>query len=198
MAVRRDTAQNSRLRAGARFRGGGNGVNGRTGRKAGATLGPDSAPDLETAAVASKTFNCRLITPEAKVLDEPVTQAIVPAWDGQIGFLHNRAPMVTKLGIGELRLDFPDENGAAGGSRSYFVEDGFAHMVANNLTILAAGAIAEERLSLAEAEAELAEANARRTEGISAQEAESIRRDRQRAQMKVFLARAFRARGGAI
>ena len=148
--------------------------------------------------MASKSFNCRVITPEAKILDEAVVQAVIPAWDGQMGFLVDRAPVVTKLGIGELRLDFPDSGGSEGGSRSYFVEDGFAHMVGNNLTILAGAAIPEERLSEAEAQAELAEALARRTEDATPAEAEKIRRDRERAQAKVFMAKAFKARGGAI
>lgn len=153
---------------------------------------------LSETPVASKAFNCRVITPEAKILDEAVVQAVVPAWDGQMGFLVDRAPVVTKLGTGELRLDFPDSGGSEGGSRSYFVEDGFAHMVGNNLTILAGAAIAEERLSEADAQAELSEALARRTDDVSPEEAEKIRRDRQRAQAKLFMARAFRSRGGAI
>ncbi len=148
--------------------------------------------------MASKSFNCRVITPEAKILDEAVVQAVVPAWDGQMGFLVDRAPIVTKLGTGELRLDFPDSGESKGGSRSYFVEDGFAHMVGNNLTILAGAAIPEERLSESEAQAELAEALARNTEGLSPEEADKVRRDRERAQAKVYMARAFRARGGAI
>lgn len=148
--------------------------------------------------MATRSFNCRVITPEAKILDEAVVQAILPAWDGQMGFLVDRAPVVTKLGIGELRLDFPDSGGSEGGSRSYFVEDGFAHMIGNNLTILAGAAIPEERLSESEAQAELAEALARRTDDLPPQEAEKVRRQRERAQAKVSMARAFRARGSSI
>jgi F-type H+-transporting ATPase subunit epsilon len=148
--------------------------------------------------VATRSFNCRVITPEAKILDEVVVQAILPAWDGQMGFLVDRAAVVTKLGIGELRLDFPDSGGSEGGSRSYFVEDGFAHMIGNNLTILAGAAIPEERLSESEAQAELAEALARRTDDLPPQEAEKVRRQRERAQAKVSMARAFRARGSSI
>ena len=39
---------------------------------------------------------------------------------------------------GELRVDFPDRGNAKGGSRSFFVADGFVQMLNNELTILAA------------------------------------------------------------
>jgi F-type H+-transporting ATPase subunit epsilon len=105
--------------------------------------------------LAAKTFHCRLITPLAKVLDEPVTYASVPAWDGLFGVLPDHAPLVARLGTGELKLEFPDREGARGGSRSYLVEDGFVQMVNNRLTILAAKALPVEAINAAEAEAEL-------------------------------------------
>lgn len=35
----------------------------------------------------AKTFHCKLITPMAKVLDEEVVYASVPAWDGMLGVM---------------------------------------------------------------------------------------------------------------
>lgn len=141
--------------------------------------------------MAESTFQCKLITPEAKVLDEPVTYASVPAWDGLFGVLPNRAPIVAKLGLGELRLDFPGASGARGGSRSFLVEDGFVQMVNNRLTILAAKAIPTESITASDAKAELAEADARTVpEGTPDAKAtkERLARDRRRAQLKVRLA----------
>jgi F-type H+-transporting ATPase subunit epsilon len=83
----------------------------------------------------AKTFRCRLITPTAQVLDDQVTYASVPAWDGLFGVLPDRAPIVAKLGKGKLRLDYPA--GGAGSSKTFAVEDGFVQMVNNKLTILA-------------------------------------------------------------
>ena len=37
-------------------------------------------------------FKCIIVTPEQQALDESATQAIVPAWDGQVGILTDRAP----------------------------------------------------------------------------------------------------------
>lgn len=146
--------------------------------------------------MANSTFRCRLITPEAQVFDDPAVAAVIPMWDGLLGVLPGRAPMVMQMGTGELRVDFPDSNGAKGGSRSFFVDDGFVQMVNNELTILAANAVAAEKLTEAEAQTEYNEAYARRTEGVDATEADRIRAARNRAAVKLRVARGFKGRGG--
>ncbi len=145
--------------------------------------------------MAATTFRCRLITPDAVVLDEPVVGAIVPAWDGLLGVLPNRAPIVAQLGSGELRLDFADKGGAKGGSRAFFVDDGFVQMVENQLTILAAKAIAAEQLSESDAQTELNALNAKPTEGLPPAAAERLSSDKRRAQAKVRTAKSFKSRG---
>lgn len=105
------------------------------------------------------TFNCRLVTPDAEILSEEVTYANVPAWDGLIGFEPGRAPIVARLGMGELRLDFPSDKGS--GSRHFFVDQGFLKMGDGELTILAQKATPAEELVEQDARAELAEAESR-------------------------------------
>src|SRR5436309_715374 len=119
--------------------------------------GYDAAHFPETP-VAERSFRCRLITPAAQVLDDAAVYASVPAWDGLFGVMPNRAPIVAKLGLGELRIDFADTGTAKGGSRAFLVEDGFVQMVNNRLTILAAKAFPVESLDAGQAERELAEA----------------------------------------
>lgn len=149
--------------------------------------------------MAEKTFRCRLITPEAQVMDGPVTAAVIPCWDGQMGFLPSRAPIVARLGIGELRLDFPDGSQGKGGSRSYLVEGGFAHMLSNQLTILAERATPAEQISEADAQKELAAAESRVASATGdAARRDRLQKDRDRAMQKVRAARAFKARGGGI
>jgi len=104
--------------------------------------------------LAGKTFRCRLITPAAQLLDAPVTYASIPAWDGLFGVLVDRAPIVAKLGLGELKLELADR----AGTKSYLVQDGFVQMVNNKLTILASKAFPTESLNTSEAQAELAAA----------------------------------------
>jgi F-type H+-transporting ATPase subunit epsilon len=143
--------------------------------------------------LAAKTFQCRLITPVAQVLDEAVTYASVPAWDGLFGVLPGRAPIVAKLGTGELRLELAVATGK-GGERSFLVEDGFVQMVNNKLTVLAARAVPVESLDAASAGAELAEAEARQApqdaDPIRRKiGAEKLRKEREFARAKVRLAR---------
>jgi len=148
--------------------------------------------------VAEKTIKCQVVTPTKALLSEEVTYASVPAWDGLFGAMHGSSPLVAKLGIGELRLDFPDTDKAKGGSRSYFIDGGFAKMSDEGLTILAETAVPVEALSASEAEAELAEAMARQADvsaADAAQQAERIAKDRTRARAKLRLARASRAHG---
>jgi F0F1-type ATP synthase epsilon subunit len=144
----------------------------------------------------ANTFRCRLITPEAQVLDESAVSAVIPCWDGQLGILPQRAAMVTELGTGELKIEFPDKGGAKGGLRSFFVSEGFAQMLNNSLTILAANAVGAEKLSETDAQAELNSLGARRTENLSAPELEQFNKDKKRAEAKLHAARTFKAQGG--
>jgi F-type H+-transporting ATPase subunit epsilon len=144
--------------------------------------------------VAGKTFQFRLITPQGKLIDAPATYASLPAHDGLMGVLANRAPMVVKLGLGELKVDVSEDKGEKGGSRAFMVEDGFAQMAGNRLTVLAARAAGVETLVASEAQTELAAADARKP--ADKNDAEKITRERDRARLKLRLARG--AAGKAI
>src|SRR4051812_46645550 len=103
------------------------------------------------------SFQCVLVTPEQQVLDETVTQAIVPAHDGLVGILTGRAPLLVKLGTGPLRIDLP-----GGQQRHYFVDGGVAQMKDNKLPILSTDAAPASAINAETARAEYAEAEARK------------------------------------
>ena len=130
--------------------------------------------------MAEKTIRCKLITPEDRVFDAPVTYAQVPLWDGNAGFMHDTGAVVGKLGYGELRLNLPD-----GGNKSWFIASGFMQNVGNELTILAAGATAREEMNLDEARAELAEAVARKPQDLI--ERKRVDEDAARARGKITM-----------
>ena len=77
------------------------------------------------------TFECSLVTPEKAVFDEPVVYANIPAHDGQMGFLPNRAPLLAQLGRGVLEIRRRD-----GHVRRFELDGGFAQMNRNRLTLL--------------------------------------------------------------
>jgi F-type H+-transporting ATPase subunit epsilon len=144
---------------------------------------------LKEVPVVAKTFRCSIVTPVAAVFDDEVTYASFPAWDGQQGMLPGQSPLLTRLGIGSLRLDFPE-----GGSRWFMVDGGFAQVQDGSLTLLTEGATPAEQLSAQEATAELAEANARVTK--AGEDRARVERDQQRAIAKKAVAVAAKQRGG--
>jgi F-type H+-transporting ATPase subunit epsilon len=100
-------------------------------------------------------FQCVIVTPDQQAFDERITQAIVPAHDGQIGILTDRAPLLVKLGIGALQLDV-----ASGQRRTLFIDGGIAQMKDNRLTIVTNEAIDPAEIDAETARAEYAEATA--------------------------------------
>lgn len=137
------------------------------------------------------SFECSIVTPTEKVFGGQVTYATLPAWDGQIGVMSGRSPLLTRLGIGSLRLDFPE-----GGSRWYLIDGGFAQMQGNELTLLTEGATPAETLKAGQADEEYTKASAKVLEpGVDRAQ---IEREQQRALAKRALANANHQRGGAI
>ena len=100
------------------------------------------------------TFHCSVITPERAVLETDATFVAFPAHDGEVGILPNRAPLLYRMGIGELRVESPE------GNHALFVAGGFAQMVENRLTLLTEQAKRIEELDAAAAERALEEARA--------------------------------------
>lgn len=121
---------------------------------------------------SANTFRCQLITPEAALLDAQVTSAVLPAHDGEIGILLHRAPLLCKLGSGEMRVTVTE------GVERFFVDGGFAHVVDDVVTVLAPRAIPAGKIDTAAVERELAELQASSAHGIDhvAQRAQAIQR----------------------
>lgn len=71
-----------------------------------------------------------VVTPERQVVSEPVDSCVIPAHDGEMGILSNRAPLMCELGIGKLSYK------QGGKSHSVFIDGGFAQVLSNNVTVL--------------------------------------------------------------
>lgn len=76
------------------------------------------------------TITCSLITPEKEVFEKEATYVDLPAHDGQMGFMTNRAPLLVKLGEGVLTVT------GAGEETKVQISGGFAQMKGNTLAIL--------------------------------------------------------------
>ncbi len=126
-------------------------------------------------------FQCSIVTPERQVLNESIDQAILPAHDGLMGILTDRSPLLVKLGIGPLRIDLPNNQ-----RRWFVVDGGVAQMKENQLTILTGSAQPAAEVDAEAAQAEYAEAVARRPANPDA--AADRERQIQRARAKLTVA----------
>ena len=122
-----------------------------------------------------------LVTPETTLLDEPVSSLQFPLYDGQIGILPGRAPMVGRLGYGELRIR------DASGERSYFVDGGFVQVKGPVVSILTNRSMPVSDVDAADAEQQLNDANA--LNATSEDEFTTKEREVERARRLVTLAR---------
>ena len=125
-------------------------------------------------------FQCTVVTPEQQAFDAQVIQAILPAHDGLLGILEDRAPILVKLGIGPLRLDSQQ------GKQYFLLEGGVAQMKDNKLTILTQVATPATEIDAETARAEYAEAAA--LKGTDEKSMEKRDHDLQRARAKQELA----------
>jgi F-type H+-transporting ATPase subunit epsilon len=98
-----------------------------------------------------------LVTPERTLFDKPVASIRVPLYDGSAGFYPGRAPLVGRLGIGELKLV-----DAGGATESYFIDGGFVQVKGSVVSILTNAAVPVSELSRKFAATKLSDANAER------------------------------------
>jgi F-type H+-transporting ATPase subunit epsilon len=75
-------------------------------------------------------LQCVVVTPERTVLDTTADAVVVPLYDGELGVLPGRAPLIGRLGPGELRT-------RRGNSiERFFVDGGFTQIRDNVVTVL--------------------------------------------------------------
>ena len=80
-------------------------------------------------------LHCVVVTPEATALDTSAQFIAVPLWDGEKGIAYGHAPLIGRLGAGELRLR------TAEGVTRFFVDGGFVQVADNQVSIMTSRAI---------------------------------------------------------
>ena len=134
--------------------------------------------------VPSRSVQCVVVTPERAVLDETVDFVVLPMYDGELGVLPGRAPLIGRLGYGELRLRRGET------IQRFFVDGGFAQVRSNVVSVLTPRALRAEEINTQAATQALEVAH---TLALTpeAQEAQWKTQERARAQLRI----ARRARG---
>ncbi|MCL4109591.1 UNVERIFIED_CONTAM: hypothetical protein GTU68_049184 [Idotea baltica] len=121
-----------------------------------------------------------LVTPEKTLLDEPIESLRFPLFDGQIGVLPGRTPMVGRLGYGELRIR------RAGSEEVYYIDGGFAQIKGGVVSLLTNRALPQSEIDSADADQQLASAIGKKP--VSDDEFAEKDRDLERARRLVALA----------
>jgi F-type H+-transporting ATPase subunit epsilon len=75
-------------------------------------------------------IQCVVVTPEKTEVDVRATAVTVPMFDGEMGILKDRSPLVGRLGYGVLRVQVGSE------TQRFFVEEGLIQVNGNVVSIL--------------------------------------------------------------
>ena len=87
-----------------------------------------------------------IITPDEKVLSSEAKEVIMPTEMGEVGILDGHVPMVTKIVAGELKV--VNESG----TEFIAVDQGFARVLGNTISVLTEAAIDVKAIDLSEVE----------------------------------------------
>src|SRR5659263_761936 len=88
-----------------------------------------------------------IVTPERQVFSEQVDSVVCPGVEGELGILPHHAPLVSTLGVGELRI-------RRGGEEEYFaIAGGFLQVRPDKVVVMAETADMASEIDLEKAQA---------------------------------------------
>lgn len=79
----------------------------------------------------SNALAFEIVTPERKILTAEVSELVIPGIEGYFGVLPGHAPLLTKLGVGEI--SYKD----SAGTHYLAAADGFVEVLPDRVTVLA-------------------------------------------------------------
>lgn len=124
-------------------------------------------------------IHCVVVTPENTVFDENAEFVVVPMIDGEAGIGANHAPLIGRLGCGEVRVK------TGGKGERYFVDGGFVQIDHNEVSVITEQAIAASAINTADVESELRAAEASKPENAAEVAARAKAIEQAKAKLKV-------------
>ena len=97
-------------------------------------------------------LRCVVVTPERTQLDREAEYVSLPMFDGELGVMKGRAPMIGRLGYGTMKLQ------TAAGPERYYIDGGFAHVEGDVVNVLTGKAVPVDLLDSEESRNLLQEA----------------------------------------
>jgi F-type H+-transporting ATPase subunit epsilon len=86
-------------------------------------------------------MECVVVTPEATVFDGTLVFLALPLSDGEIGIGPHHAPMIGRLGYGEMRLQHGDNQ-----TERFYIDGGFVQVKGDIVTVLTNRSVPAEKL----------------------------------------------------
>jgi F-type H+-transporting ATPase subunit epsilon len=129
-----------------------------------------------------------VVTPERQLLQETVVEVTIPGLDGELGILPGHAPLITELGIGELRYRTTTSSQPI----LLAILRGFAEVLPARVTLLAETAERAEEIDLERAEAAKARAEQRLASNDTNIDWDRATVALQRALIRIQVARRYR------
>lgn len=101
-------------------------------------------------------MQCIVVTPERTVFDRPAEFVALTLYDGEIGIEPKHAPMIGRLGFGEMRVV------EQGKTDHYYVDGGFVEVIDDVVSVLTRRAIPAAEIDAEVAEEHLSAARAKK------------------------------------
>lgn len=134
-------------------------------------------------------LECIIVTPERKVLQEPVDAVIVPLFDGELGVFPQHAPLIGRLGSGELRVRQGED------VKRFYVDGGIVEVFGKTVSIITTRAMKASEIALDMVHEELASLSREKVTGDEKLDKREREQRRLRAMVRVAR-RAARSAGG--
>ncbi len=93
-----------------------------------------------------------IVTPEETTFDQTAVSVVLPLFDGEAGILPGHAPMIGRLGPGEVRVR------SDSGESRFYVDGGFAQIEQNVVSVLTGKSIPAAEIDINVAREALARA----------------------------------------
>ncbi|MGQ9760936.1 MAG: ATP synthase F1 subunit epsilon [Thermogutta sp.] len=132
-------------------------------------------------------LECIIVTPEKKVLQEPVDAVIVPLFDGELGVFPQHAPLIGRLGAGELRVRQGED------VKRFYIDGGIVEVFGKTVSIITTRALKASEIALDMVHEELASLSREKVTG----DEELNKRERELRRLRAMVRVARRAASSA-
>jgi F-type H+-transporting ATPase subunit epsilon len=129
-----------------------------------------------------------VVTPERQLLKQTVVEVTIPGLDGELGVLPGHAPLMTELGVGELKY----KTAGGGQATALAIVQGFAEVLPDRVTVLAETAERAEEIDLSRAERALERAQKRIAQPVPEVDWARAEFALRRALIRIQVARKYR------